>query len=205
MTMTMTKTNIQPRFTLMAALAAFTSCAVAAVLAAAPTPAQAQTWGWVDKNGSKQFSDQPPPADIPKDKIFKSPRGAVIDRGNPQYGGTVVPDKAATPAAGAQATKAPATSASAPAGAASKPKTPEEQFQERQKAKAKADEEAQKQAQADTKQKQDCERARGYLRTLDEGVRIAQTDKDGNRSVLNDEQRASEKRRAQEAVSANCK
>lgn len=66
-----------------------------------------------------------------------------------------------------------------------------------QKAEAKAAEDAQKRA--------NCEQARTYLRSIQEGQRISQTDpKTGERVFLEDAGRPAEMARAQSAVNSNC-
>jgi hypothetical protein len=66
-----------------------------------------------------------------------------------------------------------------------------------QKADAKAAEDAQKRA--------NCEQARTYLRSIQEGQRISRTDpKTGERVFLEDPDRPAETARAQSAVNSNC-
>lgn len=68
----------------------------------------------------------------------------------------------------------------------------------RQKEEAKAAEKA--------AQREDCERARTYLRSLQEGQRIAQVDpKTGERVFLDDANRPAEIARAQKVADSNCK
>ena len=43
------------------------------VLAFLATPLAYAQWQWVDKDGRKVFSDQPPPPGTPNDKILKRP------------------------------------------------------------------------------------------------------------------------------------
>ena len=50
----------------------------------------------------------------------------------------------------------------------------------------------------------ECERARGYLRSLDDGVRISRTDASGNREYLDDAQRAAESERTRKAIQQLC-
>ena len=46
-----------------------------ALACAVPVVCIAQ-WQWVDKDGRKVFSDQPPPPDVPAKNILKQPTGA---------------------------------------------------------------------------------------------------------------------------------
>ena len=50
-----------------------------------------------------------------------------------------------------------------------------------------------------------CNRARGYLKTLNDGGRIVNYDAKGERQILDDAQIESEKGRAQKAVDESCK
>src|SRR4051794_11159333 len=43
------------------------------VLACVATPLAFAQWQWIDKDGRKVFSDQPPPPGTPSDKILKRP------------------------------------------------------------------------------------------------------------------------------------
>ncbi len=150
------------------------------------TPAAAQ-WAWRDENGRLVFSDRPPPADVKAESIVRQP--------------------------GAQAAPLPATTDAGDAKAAAKgetkagPKTIAEremEFRKRQQERAEAEKKlADEQAQA-ARKSQECERARGYLRSLEEGQRIARTDSQGNREVLDDAQRAAEIQRMREVVARNC-
>lgn len=61
-------------------------------------------------------------------------------------------------------------------------------------------------AAVDADRKQNCTGAQSYLRSLEAGVRIGKTDpKTGERSFLEDKDRAAEVARAQRAVDTNCK
>jgi DNA transposition AAA+ family ATPase len=51
---------------------------------------------------------------------------------------------------------------------------------------------------------QDCERSRGYLRALEDGLRIARTDAQGNQVVLDDAARADELARVRARMASNC-
>ena len=53
--------------------------------------------------------------------------------------------------------------------------------------------------------KDNCQRAREQLATLDSGLRIARVKANGEREVLDDDQRATEARRAREAIASECR
>jgi hypothetical protein len=157
---------------------------VVCLVLAAPAAAQ---WAWRDENGRLVFSDRPPPAGVKAESIVRQP--------------------------GAQPAPLPPAIDSGDAKAAAKgetkagPKTiadREMEFRKRQQERAEAEKkQAEEQAQA-ARRAQECERARGYLRSLEEGQRIARTDAQGNREVLDDAQRAAEVQRMREVVARNC-
>jgi hypothetical protein len=141
---------------------------------------------WVDGKGVKQYSDVPPPASIPRNQILKEPG---VTR--------AAPPAAATPTEGA-----PADTAKAQA-----PLTTAERnadFQKRKLEQADTDKKAAEKAKQLADKAANCEKARSYARTLDDGVRISTTDKNGERSILSDEQRATEVKNTQRVIS-DCK
>lgn len=151
------------------------------------SPAQAgMQWKWRDAQGAVQYSDRPPPAGTPDKDILSRPNTAAR-----------APKQAADTASAANAQPV--------APGASKPTDPELEA----KRKKADDEKAAKQKAEDdkvAKQKaENCERARGYKRTLDDGIRIVRNNAKGEREFLDDKARAEEMQRTQEAISANCK
>ena len=76
---------------------------IGACAALAGTPAMAQ-WQWIDKSGSKVFSDRPPPSDIPEKSILKQPGGvtrqAAPAESAPSDGTAKAPDATAKAPAG---------------------------------------------------------------------------------------------------------
>jgi hypothetical protein len=151
--------------------------AMLGVALAAPVLAQ---WAWKDDAGRTVYSDQPPPATVKKDQILRQPPGGAISA--PSAGGT----RPATPAA-------PRTVAEQ-----------EQEFRKRQQERAEAEKKQAEQQAMNARKAQECERARGYVRLLEDGMRIARTDAQGNREYLDDTQRAAEMARAREVISANC-
>src|SRR5258706_15522842 len=141
-------------------------------------PALAQ-WAWRDEGGRVVFSDRPPPANIKADQIIRQP--GVIGSFNP-----IGPGDDAKSAA---------------------PKTTAERemdYRQRQQKLADADKKAADERAQAAQKTQDCERMRGYLRTLEDGQRISRTDAQGNREFLDDTQRAAEMQRAREQIAKNC-
>lgn len=151
------------------------SAATAVVLLGLATSALAQ-FIWLDEKGVKQYSDMPPPASVPSKRILKTP-GQTLQRG------------AASQEAGNDTTDGAADVSATPAA----PPTVAEQEAAYQKRKAELAEKNKKAAQ-EAKQASDkavnCARARANQRTLDSGIRITQTDASGQRSFMNDDQRA---------------
>jgi hypothetical protein len=147
-------------------------------------PAQAQ-WKWRDKAGQTQYSDLAPPPGTPEADILQRPTVTQV-----------------------RAPVAAAPAASAASGAdALKPKTVEPELEakrrkaEQEKAdKAKVEDDRRVAAQADN-----CARARSYLRTLQDGVRITRANDKGEREYLDDKGRADETKRTRDIVSSDCK
>lgn len=164
------------------------SAALALGLAAC-LPALAQ-WAWKDDGGRTVFSDQPPPAAVKKEQILRQPGGGVISSAVPT---APAPSSASATGAKPAAPAAPKTIAER-----------EQEFRKRQQERADADKkQAEEQALA-ARRKDECTRARGYLRQLEDGVRMARTDAQGNREFLDDAQRSAEMARARESINANC-
>lgn len=169
-------------------------CVGAVALLATATPASAQ-WAWRDAGGSVVFSDQAPPPTIPDSQIIRRPAGRTAPPAAPA---AVVP--AATPAAAAAGTAA-AAKPTGPRSAAEQ----EQDFRKRQQERADADKKQAETQSANARREADCERARGYLRQLEDGMRIARTDAQGNREILDDAARSAEVQRTRDLISSNCK
>lgn len=154
-------------------------------LACVAMPAMAQ-WQWIDKNGRKVFSDQPPPAGTPSDKILKRP------------GNRPAEPEAAAPAPAAAAASAPASLPRV----AGKDKELEEKKKQAAAAEAdkkKAQEEEQARLKADN-----CTRAKQARATLDSGVRLTVTNDKGEREIMDDNARAAEGRRLDGIIARSC-
>ncbi|ATQ76778.1 DUF4124 domain-containing protein [Massilia violaceinigra] len=150
------------------------------------TVASAQ-YVWVDANGTKQFSDRPPPPGVPAKNIIKSPTAAAVA---PKTDDVQAP-------------------ASKPMSADDKvpPSLADREAEYRKRAKAKEDEQKKASEEATRKaaNKVACESARSYKRTLELGMRVSSTDKNGERSFIDDAQRTSEIARANKAIAEACK
>ncbi len=144
-------------------------------------------WVWRE-GGTTVHSDQPPPPNIPPSQILKSPGGVLpstpsANNPNPSE------NTGTTPASGSNAN----TNKSAA--------ELEAEFKERQNKKAEQDKKLADEAQKKQQSAQECERSRGYLRALQEGIRIRSTT---DNSVLDDAGRQKEVARIQEQLK-NCK
>ncbi|TCS39514.1 uncharacterized protein DUF4124 [Paucimonas lemoignei] len=137
---------------------------------------------WIDDKGTKQFSDMPPPASVPKSRILKQP------------GNSYSPTESAPAAeAGNDNAKAPPSLAERNA-----------EYNKRRAEQAEKEKKAAEEAQLARDKAKNCENARNYQRSLQSGQRLASTDKNGERAYISDEQR---NREIQETnrVLAGCK
>lgn len=135
---------------------------------------------WVDENGRIHYSDLPPPVSV-KTKQLHTSSGSS--------------DSADT--SGETASSEPAA-----------PKTIAEREAELRKAQQAKKDAADKAAkeQADEEAGKDyCDQAKLSLKALQEGMRIAQIDANGERSYLDDEQRQQRIAKTQQDISRHCK
>ena len=175
---------------------------VALALAAASQLCFAQ-FVWRDSQGVKQYSDMPPPSSVPRNKILKSP-GITTPNTTPTTAPSITPSafNLAVPA-GTENAAGTATTATKNAS----PMSTAERNADYTKRKMDEAEQAKKSSAAAklaSDKKSNCDRARSYSRSLEEGTRITNTDSTGERSYLNDEQRAQEVRNTQRVL-AECK
>lgn len=176
--------TLRPRSRLLAALAL-------AFVAAAYVSGAAAQWAWKEDNGRVVYSDRPPPANIKSTQILRQPSAAAPASAPP----------ASTPgAADAEKPAAAPAPASAPKSIAER----EMEFRKRQQERADGERKAQEEQQKAAAKAADCERSRGYLRSLEDGVRISRTDASGNREILDDAQRAAEIDRMRKMVQQLC-
>ena len=162
--------------------------------------AQAQ-FVWLAPNGTRHYSDQPPPPGTPRARILKAPGLPTIS----------------LQAASAQAANAPSASAgpvaaaaAAAAQAADKPKGPptlaerEEDFRKRRKESELADLKAQEQARIQAANAEHCAEVRKAKQMYDSGIRVAEVGPDGQKRYLTDTERAQRSARAG-AMAAECR
>ncbi len=143
-------------------------------------------WKWKDKSGQVQYSDLPPPSSVGDAEILQRPNGSA-KRAGPAF--------------------APAAASAAPAPASSNTKVVEPELEakrrkaaEEEAAKKKAEEEKLNAARAEN-----CQRAKGQLRALEDGMRMARVNDKGEREVLDDKARAEETKRTREVIASECK
>ena len=160
-----------------------------------PIGAQAQ-WQWIDKDNKKVFSDQAPPPDVPEKNIIRKP-GAPAKR---LSFGTSAEQPAAVAAVPVPAPVPKAADPLKPSGVDKELTEKARQAEDAEKAKRAA--EAQKLAQAKA---DNCNRARQGMATMDSGIRVARVNAQGEREIMDDAARASEQRRLQTVIDADCR
>ena len=155
--------------------------ALGALLFLAATAAHAQ-YAWIGPNGTRQYSDRPPPPGTPASKILKSPGRPALE-----------------PAAPA------ATSAATPAGSkdAAGPPTLAEQdaaFRERSKARAEQEQKSREDAERRRRLAEHCAAARETQANLASGIRVARVGPDGEKTYLSDEEKAARSEQVRRAL-----
>lgn len=141
---------------------------------------------WLNDKGVKQYSDHPPPKSVPKDKIVKSPFG--VTRATDQSNATPKTNDAG---------KSEMDKIEKPVTLAKK----NEESNKRRIAKEEADKKAEVEQQNTEAKAKNCERAKSYKQSLDEGVLIMTRNKNGERTVLDETQRAKEVAEAKKVLS----
>jgi hypothetical protein len=155
------------------------------VLACLAAPAVLAQWQWIDKDGRKVFSDQPPPPGVPDTKILKRGSGRMPE---------------SQPVA---AVAAPAASPPSAPKVSGKDKELEEKKKQASAAEAekkKAQEEEIAKARAEN-----CERSKRAKATLDSGMRVATVNSKGEREIMDDNARAAEGKRLDDIIARDCK
>ena len=153
--------------------------------AAIALPASAQ-WKWRDKSGVVQYSDLPPPPGIPSQDILQ--RSTTGRQG----------------VAGAGPAASAATAASGARGGDPELEARRRKAEQDKTDKVKAEERVQAERLA-VAQADNCSRAKGHMKSLDDGLRMVRTNANGEREVLDDKARADEKARAREIIASECR
>ncbi len=156
------------------------------LLASLVSLAASAQWQWTDKDGRKVFSDRAPPADVLEKNILKRPGSANTTKAE-------IPAPVAA-AAAQSAASAPSLSGVDKELAAKKKKADEAQAAQRKAAQEKI-----------VKARiENCARAKQAKANFDSGVRISRINEKGEREVLDDGARATELKRIQSIVDADC-
>jgi hypothetical protein len=140
-------------------------------------------WQWVDKDGRKVFSDQPPPPGTPPEKILKRPGNAKVP--DAELLAAPTPPAPAAPKVSGKDTELEAKRKAASAAEADKKRAQEDQVA-REKA-------------------ENCDRAKRAKATIDSGVRLSIVNDKGEREIMDDNARAAEGKRLDAVISASCK
>lgn len=138
---------------------------------------------WINEKGVKQFSDKPPPASVPKNKIIKAPN---INHSNPASNSSSNTDNAES--ADGKTKLSEIEKLEKPKTIANKNEDFNKRKQEREENEKKAKEEQTRLAE----NKKQCERAKSYQRTLENGNLVTTTNKNGEKIILDGSQRAKE-------------
>lgn len=166
--------------------------AVAIALAALTALPAAAQWVWKDSNGRFVYSDRSPPSDVKPEQIVRQPSVQVL---------------APTPGPASAAGQPSAAGSGDAKAQASGPKSIAEremEFRKRQQERADSERKAQEDQQKSVAKAAECERARGYLKGLEDGQRVIRTDASGNREYLDDAQREAEIERTRKMVQSLC-
>lgn len=159
--------------------------AFVALLCSLPLLAAAQ-WQWVDKSGRKVFSDTPPPAEIPDKSILRQPGKRPV---------AAVPEPAA-PVAVAETPKAN--------GARSAGKDKDLEARKKQAEAAEADKKKAEEAKLAQLRSENCNRARTGKANLDSGIRMVRANAKGEPEVMDDKQRAEERKILDDVIARDC-
>jgi len=162
-----------------------TALSLAACLLAFAAGAQAQSlWKWRDASGQLHISDTAPPPGTPAKNIISGPGGGAAPVLSPKV-------------------DAPSAPASAGDSALDKKKKAIDKDKADQAAKEKADHDAAV-AKNEAVRKDNCTRAQASLQALQSGQRMARFNDKGEREIMDDDARAAEMKRTQDAVASSC-
>lgn len=136
---------------------------------------------WLNEKGVKQFSDKPPPTSVPKNKIIKAPHFSSANSLNKASNDDAESTEGKSKLSEIEKLEKPKT-------IANKNEDFNKRKQEREEQEKKAKDEETRLA-ANKKQ---CDSAKSYQRSLENGRLISSTDKNGGRVILDEAQRAKE-------------
>lgn len=182
---------MKPAAAPLAALAALFAIALSAAVAQAQSAEKAQAggvWYWQDAQGRRVISDRAPPPQVAERQILKRPASGP----RVQVGVTPLPEVDAptsVPVAAAATGAAAAASSGAAAGVANAASAAALQAATARK---------------QTERQAVCKRAMNQLVTLQAGTRLATTNAQGERAVMDDAARAQQTQRVQAQIKASC-
>lgn len=168
-----------------------TQLTVGAAMFACAALAQAQ-WMWVNERGIKQLSDQPPPPSVPPSRILEAPPGQMQDLRKELN----APAQEAAPAADKPEPKVDARPTLAERNA---------DYNKRRTESAEKEQKAAQEAQQAAQKADNCAKTRSNLTALESGQRMIDIDKNGERSFIDDAERAKRIKENQNMVAQNCK
>lgn len=157
-----------------------------------PMAASAQ-WQWTDQDGRRVFSDRAPPIDIPERNILTRPSVRTVNKGLPEA--ALTPTLPAVPVSAVQSAGAALKLSGIDKELAAKKKA----TGEAQAAKSKAEQENNLKS-----RRENCARAKQAKASLDSGMRVGRTNEKGEREVLDDAGRATEIKRLEAIIAADC-
>lgn len=137
---------------------------------------------WLDEKGHKQYSDAPPPASVPSNKILKGKGMAPpVTSNNNETADQEDAAKSSAKLADKTADKKPTTLVDK-----------ETDYQKRKLEQDKKNKEAADKEKAAADKQKNCDRVRAYNKALESGQRINRTNAAGERSYISDEERTRE-------------
>ncbi|SNS77487.1 protein of unknown function [Noviherbaspirillum humi] len=166
-----------------------------ALLALSASLSASAQYAWTDERGVRQYSDRPPPPDVSASRIHKAPGGAKQHE-----------TRTGVETASADAVKPGTDAAAEGADKKKQPQTIAERNAEFQKRRIEAAEQEKKRSEQEAdaaSRARNCERIRGYQKTLEAGGRVARLDKNGERNYLSEEQVQQELRETRD-MAARC-
>jgi hypothetical protein len=151
--------------------------------------AQAQ-YTWIDEKGLKQFSDRAPPPSTPASKILRGPTQPTA--------AAVTVSASVTDAAAQASAAAPGTKTETKPAPTLAERNAD--FRKRGKEQAEREQKAAEEAQDKAERAENCDAARAAKAQIDSGVRLNSIDKNGERTVLSDAERAQRAARAAKVI-----
>lgn len=166
-----------------AKLGRFSLCSIVGMMTLAFSLSASAQWKWIDGNGVTKYSDAPPPASVPQDKILKRPEGSSMKTTTPALDTPEIDEQ----------------------------KLREEKEQKELDEKVKEQERKEKEAAEKKKKEQEkqmkesCKNARKSLKLFDEGQRIRQKNSKGEYEYLDDKGIKAKRKQTQDFINKHCR